>query len=73
MSLTSDILLGMKSVKYLSWEKTFIDKLFRSRATEFESLKKFKVLYGFMELFWENESTILTLVIFATYVYTGQS
>ena len=73
ISLSTDVLQGIKSIKYLSWEKIFLNKINDFRNREFKNLQFLKacdVMIGFFFIFSP------TLMIFATlawYVQEGNS
>ncbi|CAD8154665.1 unnamed protein product [Paramecium octaurelia] len=59
ISLTTDVLHGIKQIKYLSWEQIFSNKLIFKRKMEFEMLVVVKIFDGLLVLFWNNINYIL--------------
>ncbi|CAK64501.1 unnamed protein product (macronuclear) [Paramecium tetraurelia] len=66
VSLQSDLIEGMKQIKFLSWEGIFYKKIMKIRKCEFKMLSIYKALDGFGAVFWNNISYIL-LCIFVIY------
>ncbi|CAD8191591.1 unnamed protein product [Paramecium octaurelia] len=66
VGLQSDLIEGMKQIKFLSWEGIFYKKIMQIRKCEFKMLIIYKALDGFGAVFWNNISYIL-LCIFVIY------
>ena len=59
ISLSSDIIEGMKSLKYLNWEEIFYQKIMKIRRSEYNYIKLFRALWGVISVFWVNISKLL--------------
>ncbi len=54
IQLSNDVIEGIKSIKYLSWEKIFEDKINAFRKKEFYALFLIKGGDGFLSIFWNS-------------------
>jgi hypothetical protein len=52
VSLASDVIDGAKSIKYLSWEKTFERKINELRGKEFKFIAINRMIDFFNVIFW---------------------
>ncbi|CAD8091522.1 unnamed protein product [Paramecium sonneborni] len=59
INLTTDVLHGIKQIKYLSWEQIFSNKIMFKRKIEFQMLIIVKIFDGLLVLFWNNINYIL--------------
>lgn len=71
VSLITNILVGIKSIKYFSWEKTFYNKVMNVRDKEFAMNKLIKYLDGACVFFWATTSVVLTVATFYVFTYMG--
>ncbi len=67
ISLISDILNGIKQVKFLNWEVSFLKKVMAIRKDEFSQLKSTKYLDAFCVFFWASSSIAISAVTFIFY------
>ena len=59
ISLSSDIIEGMKSLKYLNWEGIFYQKIMKIRRSEYNYIKLFRSFTGIISVFWGNIAKLL--------------
>ena len=71
IELTSDVLQGIKSIKYLCWEAIFHGKLLEIREQEFELVTKVKYLDSCCIIVWGITSTAIITAAFITYTLLG--
>jgi ATP-binding cassette subfamily C (CFTR/MRP) protein 10 len=69
VTLTQDVLRGMKQIKCLNWEKYFIGKLMQHRERELKGLTRIKYLDAISSHFWVTTATIISVVTFLAYQY----
>jgi len=68
IELTKDVVEGMKSIKYLSWEKIFSGKILGIRKQEFVFVVLTRVSDCFVAVFWNSVSYILLYIFLTAYV-----
>lgn len=73
MLLTTDVLHGIKSLKYLNWLPEFESRIVKIRKAEFLQLILVKVMDAFMCVFYNMISVILFVVTIIGYVRRGNS
>ena len=73
ISFTTDIINGIKSIKFLSWEKIFKRKLETIRKKEFNNYFKFNIIYSFVDMFWEILPYLIIFFSLKQYVEEGNS
>lgn len=73
MSLLSDIIEGMKSIKYLSWENVFWRRVAQIRSKEFQCIMRFRMLDGVLQIFWNSLTYILLFVFLYFYLREGHA
>ena len=71
VSLTTDVIDGMKQIKYLSWENAFSKKIMDIRKKEFKCLVGLKIFDGLLSIFWNNISYILLLIYITNLLNNG--
>ena len=71
ISLISNVIQGIKCIKYMGWEKIFIAKIMKIRSSEFFYLKWHKYLDALCVLFWAITSVVITTVTFISYIKLG--
>lgn len=64
ISLSSDMIEGMKSLKYLNWENIFYEKILKIRKSEYNYIKLFRLCVGFVMMFWNS----ITYLLLYTYI-----
>jgi len=69
--LTSSIIEGIKSIKYLCWESIFQGKLFELREKEFSYISKLKYLDCYSVVLWGTASLAIITGTFITYSLAG--
>lgn len=52
VSLSKDVMDGMKSIKYLGWEKIFLNKINLLRKKEYKHIFNARLLDGFLTIFF---------------------
>ena len=73
ISLTTDVINGIKQIKYLHWEAVFYKKIKKIRLFEFNYLKLSKYLDAFCVFFWACTSTIIATTTFLTFIWFGHN
>lgn len=71
VSLTTNILNGIKSIKYFCWEGTFYNKIMAIRKNEFAMIAASKYLDAFCVFIWATTSILLTVVTFLVFSHMG--
>lgn len=69
--LTTDVLHGVKSLKYLNWLPEFEKRILKIRTKEFWKLVVIKILDAFMCVFYNVLSVVLFVVTMIGYVRRG--
>ena len=67
IDLTSDIIKGIKAIKYFGWENVFTKKILNLRTQEFSSLSKIKYLDVFCLILWTVTSITIVTSTFITF------
>ena len=65
ISLSTDLIEGMKSIKYLCWEKIFDKKIMEIRNKEYYDLTILRASDGLLAILW-NCITVILLYVFLT-------
>ncbi|CAD8191671.1 unnamed protein product [Paramecium octaurelia] len=73
VGLSTDVIEGMKQIKYLSWEETFSKKIMGFRNWEFFMLSLLKGFDGLCSIFWNNVSYVLLCTYIISSVNNGKS
>jgi len=73
ISLSTDIIEGIKSIKSLGWEKIFEKKINAIRNKEFKYIFSIRGLDALMSLFWNTIAHFLLFVFLICYVNGGHS
>jgi len=71
IGLTSNIVEGIKSIKYLCWESIFHGKLLDLRAKEFAYVAKLKYLDCYSVVIWGTASISIITFTFIAYSLAG--
>ncbi|EAR98242.2 ABC transporter C family protein (macronuclear) [Tetrahymena thermophila SB210] len=71
--LTKDVIEGIKSIKYLSWEYIFLKKINSIRNREYKNLIFLKVLDGILTIFWQSLKVILLFTFLKGYLDQGNN
>ncbi|CAD8049904.1 unnamed protein product [Paramecium sonneborni] len=67
LTLSSDVIEGMKQIKYLSWEQTFYNKILAIRKKEFGFIKWQKIIDIINNVQWQSISYILLYFFLSNY------
>lgn len=67
----SEILHGIRIIKFYAWEDVFTDKISNLRSKELKSLKGRKYLDAFCVYFWATTPVLISILTFTTYALTG--
>ncbi|EDV28182.1 uncharacterized protein TRIADDRAFT_21627 [Trichoplax adhaerens] len=67
----SEILYGIRVIKFYAWEANFANKIERLRNAELKSLKGRKYLDALCVYFWATTPVIISILTFATYAALG--
>ena len=59
VALSKDVIEGMKSIKYLGWEKIFKGKIEAIRSKEFKYISIARCLDGLSSILWNSTSYFL--------------
>lgn len=65
--LVTEILRGIRTIKMHFWENSFIEKVFRFRASEVKYLRYRKYLDALCVYFWATTPVIVSSLVFGTY------
>ena len=68
ISLTTDLIEGMKSIKYLCWEKIFDKKIMEIRKKEYLALTILRASDGLVAMLWNCINYILLYVFLKGYL-----
>lgn len=71
VSLIKDVINCMKSIKYLSWEKVFIDKIMKHRKEEFKTMCFWKMNDSFMQILWNCLRLLLMYGFLSNFISNG--
>uniref|UniRef100_T1HAW9 ABC-type xenobiotic transporter n=1 Tax=Rhodnius prolixus TaxID=13249 RepID=T1HAW9_RHOPR len=69
--LMSEILRGIRAIKFYVWEDLFISKIIGIRKKELKYLGGRKYLDAVCVYFWATTPVLISIFTFITYVYTG--
>lgn len=72
VQLTKDIIDGIKSIKYFSWEKIFENKIMGFRKKEYRLLAFSRGMDGILGCFWNSINIILLYFFLTGYVNKGR-
>ena len=67
ISLSKDLIEGMKSIKYLCWEKIFDKKIMEIRKKEYYALTILRASDGLVGMLWNCINYILLYVFLTEY------
>ena len=68
ISLTTDLIEGMKSIKYLCWETIFDKRIVDIRRREYLKLFIVRIADGFLGLYWNSLSYVLLFFFLINYI-----
>ncbi|XP_050424570.1 ATP-binding cassette sub-family C member 10 isoform X2 [Adelges cooleyi] len=71
VKLMSEIIRGIRVIKYNVWEKYFIEKISSCRKPEVVNLKKRKYLDALCVYFWATTPVTISVLTFSTYIIMG--
>ncbi len=71
IALTTDVVHGIKSIKYLSWEIIFKQKIDQIRKREFKAVATFRIIDACLMLFWECLPSVLLCVTIIAFIKMG--
>ncbi|KAL5483667.1 hypothetical protein EMCRGX_G020072 [Ephydatia muelleri] len=72
VKLISEIIRGIRVIKFYAWERHFYNQIKGLRAAELRSLKWRKYLDAMCVYFWATTPVLISVLTFATYVLMGQ-
>ena len=67
----SEILAGIRVIKFYAWEDHFAEKVNAARLAELRSLKGRKYLDALCVYFWATTPVLISILTFTTYVLLG--
>ncbi|KAL4480900.1 hypothetical protein ABPG73_020921 [Tetrahymena malaccensis] len=73
ITLSKDVVEGIKGIKYLGWEGIFKQKIDKIRSQEFNNVIITRCLDGVLTIFWNCISYFLLFFFLVTYVSDGKS
>ncbi|KAL4440934.1 hypothetical protein ABPG74_009347 [Tetrahymena malaccensis] len=73
ISLTKDVIDGIKSIKLFGWEGIFSKKIQKNRSREYKHLFFLRLIEAFLMLFFQSLSQILLYYFIASYIDDGNS
>ncbi|XP_071962252.1 ATP-binding cassette sub-family C member 10-like [Antedon mediterranea] len=71
VKLMSEILNGIRVIKFYAWELSFQEKINRLRLLELRSLKGIKYLDAWCVYFWATTPVLISILTFTTYASMG--
>jgi len=71
LKLTTAVVIGIRALKFLSWEEIFQNKIMKIRDKEFSFVRKAKYLDALCVYFWATTTIIITTITFKYFEYTG--
>lgn len=71
VKIVSELIKGIKLVKLYAWELSFVKHVLGRRALELDELRKMVILQAWSSLCYMALPTVLTLVVFTTFVIMG--
>ncbi|XP_011404304.1 PREDICTED: multidrug resistance-associated protein 7-like isoform X1 [Amphimedon queenslandica] len=71
VKLMTEILTGIRVIKFYAWEKNFADKVNNIRSSELKSLAGRKYLDALCVYFWATTPVLISIMTFSTYVALG--
>ena len=72
ISLTQDVLMGIRQIKYLNWEPIFEKKIIQIRQKEFHCLTVAKYLDALCVFFWAATTIVISTFSFVAYDTLGE-
>lgn len=72
ISLTQDVLMGIRQIKYLNWEPIFEKKIIQIRQKEFQCLTVAKYLDALCVFFWAATTIVISTFSFVAYDTLGE-
>lgn len=69
----TELLFGIRVIKYSAWEKHFEAKVESYRSEELRCLKSRKYLDALCVFLWASSSILVSLLTFTTYVLLGNN
>ncbi|EAS02577.3 ABC transporter C family protein (macronuclear) [Tetrahymena thermophila SB210] len=69
--LTKDVIDGIKSIKYLGWEKIFQKKIEKARSGEYSFIMSTRCLDGVISVFWNSISYFLLFFFLVDFINEG--
>ena len=72
ISLTQDVLMGIRQIKYLNWEPIFEKKILQIRQKEFQCLTIAKDLDALCVFFWAATTIVISTFSFVAYDTLGE-
>ena len=73
IKVMNEILDGMKVLKFYAWERSFQDKVTKTRNKEVDNLKKFMIINAIQQFVFFGTPFAVAVSTFATYVLTNQT
>eukprot|EP01113_Clastostelium_recurvatum_P045650 TRINITY_DN786_c0_g1_i1.p1 TRINITY_DN786_c0_g1~~TRINITY_DN786_c0_g1_i1.p1 ORF type:complete len:1526 (-),score=434.15 TRINITY_DN786_c0_g1_i1:5921-10498(-) len=68
---TSELLNGIRVMKFFAWEDNFLGKIDRIRDHELATLRRSVFLRAFTTFIWSTTPIFVAVLVFATFVLTG--
>ena len=73
VALSKDVIEGMKSIKYLSWENIFKSKIENIRKEEFRYVRTTRYLDGVLSALWNSVNYFLLYYFLTEFIEKGNS
>jgi hypothetical protein len=67
----SELLSGIRVLKYFSWERPAMEKVMQVRHKEMTTLWRFGILGALQGVLWHSTTAFVAIAIFGTYTYLG--
>lgn len=71
VTLSKDVIEGMKSIKYLGWESIFKNQIEKKRSNEFKYLFIIKLLDSIFSIFWNCIHYVFLYYFLSEFVESG--
>lgn len=71
VELNSEVLAGMKVIKFQAWEESFQKRIMDLRQAELRQLFRYYVASSFSRMLWVFTPLAVALATFAAYVWSG--
>jgi ABC-type multidrug transport system fused ATPase/permease subunit len=71
MGVLNELITSIKLIKFMAWQERWIQRAMDARAVEMQWFVKSRINSIFFSLLWTLAPILVSVVSFATYIYTG--